>query len=161
MLTIKKHPLSTKATLLGSIAFLVGLTGAGAYVERFRQHENLVFGHEGTVLGASDSRPAPQQGSSADKAQKTTSSSSSEAISPQITNSPIGAADAEPPSVAAEPVAVSSTPTLTPGRGGGAVASPTTSSPSTSPTEDDSGSTTDVLQVVDELLEPIVTPLIP
>lgn len=126
MLTIRKHPLSLRATLLGTVAFLIGLGGAGAYVDRMRQHENLVFGLEETVLGASDIRSA-EQGSSSDEAQDT--ASSQQTASPEVMSGeavevvPMGSV-ASNGSVASSPApaSTSQSATLEPGRGAGPVA---------------------------------------
>ena len=134
MLTIRKHPLSLRATLLGTVAFLIGLGGAGAYVERMRQHENLVFGQKETVLGASDVRSA-EQGSSSREAQNT-SSSQATASSEALSGDTVEVVPMEPLAtsgpVASSPASVSSSSTSTsafePGRGSGPVAEPTSPS---------------------------------
>lgn len=113
MLTIRKHPLSLKAATLGTIAFVIGLGGAAMYMERFQQHENLVFGREETVLGASDARSAEQK-SPANETQNATST--------QQTGSPQTAEGS-----------VSSTPVASTGSGAAATQAPATASPTPAP----------------------------
>ena len=133
VLTIKKHPLSMKAATLGTIAFIIGLSGTALYIDRLQQHENLAFGREETVLGTSDSRSAEQK-SSAKEAQNATSTQ--QTGSPQTAGggasttlpAPTSAGSA---SVATAPTSTSTatSPSIEPGRGaGGATTSPTPSS---------------------------------
>ena len=133
MLTIKKHPLSTKAALFGTVAFIIGFTGTGAYIDRARQHENLAFDRVEAVLGISDVR-ATQQGSSANETQNTASSqqaaSSETMISGDVEVVPMQSAAASDRVGSSTPTTTplpSSTPTSTfePGRGAGPVAEST------------------------------------
>jgi hypothetical protein len=121
VLTIRKHPLSLKAATLGTIAFVIGLGGAAMYMERFRQHENLVFGRAETVLGASDARSAEQK-SPANETQNATSTQ--QTGSPQASEGSVSAAPAASSagSVATTPApaTTTTTPTPAPGMGGGA-----------------------------------------
>lgn len=127
MLTIKKHPLSTKAALFGAVAFLVGFTGTGVYIDRARQHENLAFDRVEAVLGVSDTRAA-QQGTPTNETQNTASSqetASSEAMigddvevvpmQPVTTNNRVGSSSPAPTPLASS----TPTPTVEPGRGAG------------------------------------------
>lgn len=142
MLTIKKHPLSLKAATLGTVAFIIGLTGAAAYIDRFRQYENLVFSQEETLSNTSDTTPASQE-PSASATQNTGASQTT--ASPQAAGSTVTSSGAG--SVAPTPSTVSSTPTtstLVPGRGGGSTGTTTT----TSPTSSGGTTTTDPLSPV-------------
>ena len=128
MLAIIKHPMSVKAATLGTIAFLIGLSGAAMYIDRFRQHENLVFGLEETVLGASDARSAEQK-SPAKETQNATSTQ--QTGSPQASEGNASAAPSAATgggSVATAPASAptASSPTLAPGMGGGSGTSTTT-----------------------------------
>lgn len=127
MLAIRKHPMSVKAATLGTIAFLIGLSGAAMYIDRFRQHENLVFGLEETVLGASDARSAEQK-SPAKETQNATSTQ--QTSSPQASEGTASVArTAAAGSVATAPASAptASSPTPAPGMGGGSGTSTTTS----------------------------------
>lgn len=133
MLTIKKHPLSLKAASLGAIAFLIGLSGAAMYIDRFRQHENLVFGQAEMVLGASNTRPAEQK-SPADETQNTASSqaaASPDAVSTDLEIVPLSGAGSAPaaPSVATQALPTVAPPTPTPGMGAGPVNEPAPAPP--------------------------------
>ena len=143
VLTIKKHPLSMKAATLGTIAFIIGLSGTALYIDRLQQHENLAFGREETVLGTSDSRSAEQK-SSAKEAQNATSTQ--QTGSPQATNTSTSTTTPATTSGGRVATAPASTSTATsqsvePGRGAGSgTTSPATSqssdSTSTDPAED-------------------------
>ena len=127
MLAIRKHPMSVKAATLGTIAFLIGLSGAAMYIDRFRQHENLVFGLEETVLGASDAKSAEQK-SPAKETQNATSTqqtSSPQASEGTASVAPTAAAGSVATAPASAPTA--SSPTPAPGMGGGSGTSTTTS----------------------------------
>ena len=126
MLAIRKHPMSVKAATLGTIAFLIGLSGAAMYIDRFRQHENLVFGLEETVLGASDAKSAEQK-SPAKETQNATSTqqtSSPQASEGTASVAPTAAAGSVATAPASAPTA--SSPTPAPGMGGGSGTSTTT-----------------------------------
>lgn len=127
MLTIKKHPLSTKAALFGTVAFFVGLSGAGAYIERARQHENLVFDRVEAVLGTADERTT--QGTSSNEAQRT--APSEHAASPQsASHASILTQDARSTSPSTpESAAVSPMQELAPGMGAGERPAPTPVTP--------------------------------
>jgi hypothetical protein len=146
VLTIKRHPLSLKAATLGTVAFIVGLTGAVAYVDRFRQHENLVFSQEETISNTADTLPTGED-RSASATQNTVSSQAT--ASPQAASTPtIAAPSSATGSVAPAPSSVSAAPTTStfePGRGAGAPA------PS-SGTTDPSPSTTPLSPVTDSCL---------
>ena len=132
MLTIKKYPLSSKAIIFGSVAFLVGLGGAGMYIERYRQHENLVFGRQESVLGASDTRAATVTTASAetDNTQAASSSSQQKAASPQVTSDSAELGQQQPaassPASTSTAAPTASTSTIEPGRGAGSTAEPAT-----------------------------------
>lgn len=141
MLAIKKHPLSLKAATLGTVAFIIGLTGAAAYIDRFNQHENLVFSQEETVSNTSDTMPTGQDPSTS--ASQNAGSSQSTA-SPQVAGSTSTSGTAG--SSAPTPSTVGTTPTTTtfePGRGGGSTGTTSTTSPTGS-----GGTTTDPLSPV-------------
>ena len=153
VLTIKKHPLSMKATTLGTIAFIIGLSGTALYIDRLQQHENLAFGREETVLGTSDSRSAEQK-SSAKEAQNATSTQ--QTGSPQTTGAGTSTTTPSPEStgsVATAPTSTSTTttPSIEPGRGGGSGTSGTTS------TSGSGDTTTDPVSVLPACLQSCLT----
>lgn len=143
MLTITRNPLSLKAVAFGTVAFVIGLTGAATYVQRYRAHENLVFGKEQTAPTATTAKSTPDK-STPSKPQDT--ASSQKTTSPQPATDVLGSAITSPTAGAsartAPLAATGSSSAISPqpvgGMGGG------TSSTTTAPTTSTSGSSTTV-----------------